>query len=169
MQDCMGQCCTVMAMTILAGKSGTESFLPPEEFSRLREGVVDPWRKSALIVAPPAPPVILVEITVPRYEYKVFQILRLTRSGPNWIKSRFWGPFDWRLWSMALVCDPGEGVVVACGGNTNTRLLACLPHASTARDTDSVHLLMSPSSLESYSCATRFARNSPRQRCVVVL
>jgi hypothetical protein len=76
----MGQCCTVMAMTILAGKSGTESFLPPEEFSRLREGVVDPWRKSALIVAPPAPPVILVEITVPRYEYKVFQILRLTRS-----------------------------------------------------------------------------------------
>jgi hypothetical protein len=70
---------------------------------------------------------------------------------------------------MALVCDPGEGVVVACGGNTNTRLLACLPHASTARDTDSVHLLRSPSSLESYSCATRFARNSPCQRCVVVL
>jgi len=68
----MGQCCTVMAMTILAGKSGTESFLPPEEFSRLREGVVDPWRKSALIVAPPAPPVILVEITVPRYEYFKF-------------------------------------------------------------------------------------------------
>jgi hypothetical protein len=41
------------------------------------------------------------------------------------------------------VCDPGKGsgVVVACGGNTNTRLLACLPHAATARDTDSVHLL----------------------------
>ena len=78
----MGQCCTVMAMTILAGKSGTESFLPPEEFSRLRDGGtqggegvvdVDSWRKSsAVIVAPPAPPVILVEITVPRYEYFKF-------------------------------------------------------------------------------------------------
>jgi hypothetical protein len=28
MQDRMGQCYTVMAMTILAGKSGAESFLP---------------------------------------------------------------------------------------------------------------------------------------------
>ena len=57
-------------------------FLPPEEFSRLRDGGtqggegvvdVDSWRKSsAVIVAPPAPPVILVEITVPRYEYFKF-------------------------------------------------------------------------------------------------
>jgi hypothetical protein len=97
-----------------------------------------------------------------RAKIRVFQILRLTRSCPNLIKSRFWGPFDWRLWSMALECDSGEGVV-ACGGNTNTRLLAWLPATCSAApgiDSSASCFLLPLSSL------TRRRRDLPRPRLV---
>jgi hypothetical protein len=67
---------------------------------------------------------------------------------------------------MALECDSGEGLV-ACGGNTNTRLLACLPATcSAARDR-----LGPPPAFS--SGLTRRPRDLPRprlvRRCVIVL